>query len=118
MPYSDISLIYIVTHLTRRVGDFFRHWYVDGFLRSVDWTLNVFEELDRRFALRITAKNWLQPLYQDYTFIGYVWGFIFRTTRIIVGSLVYLIVFLIATALFLAWAAAPVFVVWQIFRNL
>lgn len=118
MQYSDISLVYIVTHLIRRIGDFFRHWYIDGFFRSVDWTLNTFERLDRHFALRITAKNWFQPLYQDYTFIGYIWGFIFRTARIIVGLVIYSLVFIFAVLLFLSWATIPILTVYQIFKNL
>lgn len=118
MSYLDISLVYIITHLSRRVVDFFRHWYVDGFLRSVDWTLSILERLDKRFAIRITAKNWLQPLYQDYSIIGYIWGFIFRTIRIFVGLAVYLAFILTATLLFLGWAAFPIFVIYQIIANL
>jgi hypothetical protein len=118
MKYSDISLVYLLNHLARRVGNFLRHWYVDGFLQAVDWTLHIFERLDRSFALRITAKNWLQPLYQDYTIIGYIWGFIFRTIRIIIGLIVYAVILLIAVLLFLIWASFPILTVYQIFNNL
>lgn len=118
MQFSDISLLYITTHLGRRISDFFRHWYVDGFFRAMDWALSGLERLDKRFAVRITAKNWFQPLYQDYTIIGYVWGFIFRTVRIFVGLSVYLAFVIFAASLFSAWAALPVFVIYQIFTNL
>ncbi len=118
MQFLDISLLYIFTHLTRRISDFFRHWYVDGFFRFVDWALSGLERLDKRFAVRITAKNWLQPLYQDYTVIGYVWGFIFRTIRIFVGLSVYLAFILFALTLFICWAAFPVLVIYQILSNL
>lgn len=118
MQYSDISLVYLFNHLAGRGGDFLKHWYVDGFFRSVDWTLRFFEKLDRRIALRITVKNWLQPLYQDYTIIGFIWGFIFRTIRIVFGLVVYAAVLIIAGSLFLLWSALPIFVVYQIFNNL
>lgn len=118
MQYSDISLVYLLNHLAGRSRDFLKHWYVDGFLQAVDWTLHIFERLDRRFALRITAKNWLQPLYQDYTIIGYIWGFIFRTIRIAAGLIVYAAVLVVAAALFLLWASFPPLTLYQIFNNL
>lgn len=115
MEISNVSLVYILNHLGKRVLDFFRHWYIDGFLRSVDWTLSILERLDKRFAVRITAKNWLQPLYQDYSFIGYIWGFIFRTFRIFVGLIVYLIFLCLALFLFILWAVIPIAVIYKIF---
>lgn len=118
MRYADISFVYLLDHLAGRGRDFLKHWYVDGFLRSVDWTLHIFERLDRRIALRITAKNWFQPLYQDYTIIGFIWGFIFRTIRIFVGLIVYAAVLTAAILLFLLWSAFPLLAVYQIFKNL
>lgn len=114
MQYLDISLLYIITHLGRRISDFFRHWYIDGFFRSVDWSLSILERLDKSFAVRITAKNWFQPLFQDYTVIGHIWGFIFRTIRIFAGLAVYLVFILFAATLFAAWAGLPLFAIYQI----
>src|SRR3989344_7959917 len=118
MEVTNLSLVYLFAHLGRRVLDFFRHWYFYGFLRATHWAYNFLERLDKIFALRITAKNWLQPLYQDYSFIGYIWGFIFRTIRIIIGLVFYLILSLISSLVFLAWAAIPIFVIYQIFIKL
>ena len=118
MGVMNLSLVYILAHLGRRILDFFKHWYWDGFLKSIHWFLNLMERSDKIFALRITAKIWLQPLYQDYSFIGYIWGFIFRTIRIIIGLVFYLILSLISSLVFLAWAAIPIFVIYQIFIKL
>src|SRR3989344_8781183 len=112
MEAGNISLVYLLKHLGRRVLDFFRHWYIDGFLKISDLALAALERLDRSFALRITAKNWLQPLYQDYSFIGYLWGFIFRTIRIFAGLAVYAFVLAAAIGLFLLWAALPIWVIY------
>ena len=117
MEITNVSLVYILTHLGKRVLDFFRHWYIDGFLRSVDWTLSILERLDKKFAVRITVKNWLQPLYQDYSFIGYIWGFIFRTIRISIGLIVYFIFLCLALSLFILWAAAPLLVIYKIINS-
>ncbi len=118
MRLSDISFVYLVNQLLRRIGDFIRHWYLDGFFQAVDWTLDILEQLDRTFALRITVKYWLEPLYQDYTLIGYVWGFIFRTARILIAVAVYLVLIACALSLFLLWAAIPLWVLIKIFTNL
>lgn len=98
--------------------DFFRHWYLHGFLRATHWSYNFLERLDRFFALRITVKNWLQPLYQDYTLIGYLWGFIFRTLRIFLALIVYGILVLISFGLFVLWSLIPLYVIYQILINL
>lgn len=118
MEVSNLSLVYLLTHLGRRVLDFFRHWYYHGFLRAIHWSYNILERLDRIFALRITLKNWLQPLFQDYSAIGYLWGFLFRTARISVALAVYGIFIIFAFGLFLAWAAIPPYVIYKILINL
>ena len=118
MEVNSVSLVYILTHLGKRILDFFRHWYIDGFLISAHWTYNILERLDKYFALRITAKNWFQPLYQDYSVVGYLWGFIFRTLRVFVGLVIYLLITFAAAVLFLIWASVPVFVIYRIINSL
>src|SRR3989344_4898133 len=118
MEVTNLSLVYLFAHLGRRVLDFFRHWYFYGFLRATHWAYNFLERLDRIFALRITAKNWLQPLYQDYSVIGYLWGFIFRSLRIFVGLSVYFIFFILFLTLLLFWDLIPIYTLYQIFVNL
>ncbi len=117
MEINSLSLVYILTNLGRRVLDFFWHWYVDGFLRASDWSLQALERLDKIFALRITFKNLFQPLYQDYTLIGYMWGFIFRSLRLFIGSVLYLSFFILSVVLFLIWALIPIYTLYQIFAN-
>ena len=118
MEVTNVSLVYLLTHLGRRILDFFRHWYYHGFLRAIHWSYNILERLDKIFALRITAKNWFQPLYQDYSFIGYLWGFVFRTVRIFLALIVYGIFALAAFGIFILWFLIPIYVIYQIFINL
>lgn len=117
MEINNLSLVYLLTHLGRRILDFFRHWYLDGFLWATNLTLNILERLDHFFALRITAKNWFQPLYQDYTVIGYIWGFIFRTLRILAGAAIYAAAAVLAIAAFLFWAIVPLLIIYEIILN-
>ncbi len=118
MEINSVSLVYIFTHLGKRILDFFHHWYIDAFIIATHWSYNFLERLDRVFALRITAKNWFQPLYQDYTVIGYMWGFVFRTFRIAAGLVVYAFYALVSFSLYLLWAAFPLWVIYQIISNL
>ena len=113
-----ISIIYILSRIARRVWLFIRHWYLDGFLQGIQWHLNLLERMDRVFALKITVRNWLQPLYRDYTIIGYFFGIIFRTLRIAIAFTIYAAYALISAALYLAWAAIPVVILYKIWHEI
>lgn len=112
---GEISPIYLLRHAVYRIVEFFRHWYIHGFLRAGDWTIGFLERLDKWFALRITLKNIFKPLYQDYSFIGYIWGFIFRSARLFAGGIIYIVIILAAIGLYAIWAALPIFIIYKIF---
>ena len=112
---GEISPIYLLRHAGYRVVEFFRHWYIHGFLRAGDWTIGILERLDKWFALRITFKNIFKPLYQDYSFIGYGWVFIFRSGRPLAGGIIYLVFIFAAIALYVAWAVFPIYALVKIF---
>lgn len=114
---GEISLVYLLRYASYRILEFFRHWYVNGFLRAGDWTVGVLERLDRFFAVRINLKNIFKPLYQDYSFIGYIWGFLFRSARVLVGGFIYGLIIFIAISFYAAWAAFPVYIIVKIFPH-
>ena len=72
------------------------------------------EELDRVFALQVNLRYIFHPLYQDRTVIGYILGFIFRSLRIVVGFVIYVIVAIFFVALYLVWLAIPLYIIYQI----
>ena len=113
----SFSLVYLVQRFFYRIYEFLRHWYVGGFLAVVRQTLNILENLDRRFAWKITLRHLFRPLYQDYTILGYILGFIFRIFRVAVASLIYLFVLIIATVIYLTWAAAPIYLMYKAFKS-
>jgi|GEM_PF-199350 len=113
----SFSLIYLIQRFFYRIYEFMRHWYIGGFLKVVHRTLSFLEILDRRLALKITLRYLFRPLYQDYTVLGYILGFIFRSARVAIAGFVYLIVILIALAVYLAWAAFPAYLVYKIFNS-
>lgn len=98
---------YLVARMVYRIGDFFHHWYVDGSRNFFYWLTNFLEGLDRSIAFRITLKYFFQPLYKDYTIVGRILGVIFRSGRLLIGSVVYSLVFFFWLAVYLIWLVIP-----------
>ena|SRR3989344_3180506 len=108
------AIAYSIQRLFFRVYEFFVHWYGHGFIKAVDRTLSVFHMLDRTLALRVTLKHFWQPLYQDYTTLGYILGFVFRTIRVVIGVAVYGCVAVLALSLYILWAAVPAYLIYRV----
>lgn len=106
-------MVYLANRFLYRVVEFLRHWYVNAFVIISHKTTNFLEALDRNFALKITARHWLRPLYQDYTFVGYVLGISFRTIRIILAVIVYLGVVIGAAVIYVFWAIIPAYIIYK-----
>ena len=108
------ALVYLGNRFFYRLGEFLRHWYKDGFFFFFRRLIDFLEWLDRYFAMEVALRYLFQPLYQNYTFIGYVLGFIFRSVRLVAGGFVYLFVILIWLGLYLGWAAIPIYILYKI----
>lgn len=104
----SFSPVYLAYRLIYRIFDAIRDWYVGGFLSVGHSMINVLECFDRFFALKITLRNIFQPLYQDHTAVGHLFGFVFRSARLFAGALVYFFVILIAAAIYIVWAGIPI----------
>lgn len=108
-------VFYLLKQAALRLIQFLKHWYADGFLYLWHKVFGILGGLDRSLAVKITARYWLKPLYQDRTIVGYVLGFIFRTGRIILGSVIYAIIFIIGIGIYLTWASVPAILVLKSF---
>lgn len=106
---------YLVQYFLYRLKAFFHHWYVDSFFFFSHQYISVLEEFDRILAWRVTLKNIFQPLYKDFSPIGYIFGFIFRFFRLIIGGFIYLCLFVLAAAIFLIWLLLPAYIIFRIF---
>ncbi len=113
----NVSGVYLLQRAGWRIWQFIWHWYVDAFIRGFRWHVNFLEGLDRFFALRITLRYFFQPLYQDYTFVGRILGIILRSIRITGAVLTYTIVALVSIALYIGWAAVPLYIIYRIILN-
>ncbi len=79
--------------------------------------VNRFERFDRVIALKVTARFLFQPLYGDYSVIGYVFGFIFRSIRLAFGIVTYAFVATIYLVIYLAWVAVPPYLLFRMFSS-
>lgn len=110
----DFAPIYLVQRLCYRIGDFFHHWYVDGSRAIANQFMLTIEAADQSFAIKITLRHFFEPLYKDYSVIGRILGVIFRTGRIILGGVVYLLIVSSFLVVYLAWVAIPAGLLWYV----
>ena len=110
----DFSLIYLVHRFFYRFFDFFHHWYVDGSRWFGRKFIGMLTALDKTFAVRVTLEHFFEPLYGDYTIIGRIMGAIFRTFRLAIGLVIYLVASIIMLLLYIIWLAVPAIIVYAI----
>lgn len=109
-------LVYLIKNLLLSIVLFFKHWYWDGFHFIYGKALGIIRGLEKRLAIRINIHFIFKPLYQEYNIYGYFLGFLFRTFRIITGGLAYILIMAFFAAVYLLWAALPVFVAYKIIK--
>lgn len=114
----SFSLFYIVNRLFYRILQFLRHWYIKSGKVYSDRVLDLLGKIDYYLAWRITLKHLFQPLYGDYTFLGYVLGISFRLVRLFLGAIFYGVIFLIVIGAYALWLITPVYLVYLIFKTI
>ncbi|MDP1629748.1 MAG: hypothetical protein Q8L57_03960 [bacterium] len=108
-------LPYLISRLFLGVYQFFYDWYVGGFYAFWRRVYIIFKSWDREIAFRPTLRHWFQPLFQDYTVLGYILGFLFRTGRIIVGGAGALVIFGVSVIIYFIWVLIPAYIFIKIF---
>ena len=109
---------YLGGRFLHRVFEFLEHWYWGSFRVAGGKFIDLLRDWDKVFALRITVRHWREPLYQDRTFIGYILGPIFRTGRIIIALIIYLIAAAVAALFYLLWLLIPPYVLYKIITGI
>jgi len=109
---------YLFTRFIYRLVEFFEHWYFNSFKIYSHFFISFLEKLDRVFAFKITLRNIFQPLYSDRSFLGYILGFFFRSWRIIIGGIIYLIIILLALSIYIFWLLIPPYIIYKILLSI
>jgi len=79
-----------------------------------NFVLDRLARIDRVLAWRVNLRYLFQPLYRDYSIIGYAMGFLLRSLRLVGISIIYLFIFAIAILIYLVWLLAPIFLLFKI----
>lgn len=111
------ALVYLVERFFWRIWDFLNHWYRQSFRVYGNTLLNFLNRVDYYLAWKITWRYLFQPLYKDYTILGYILGFVFRSGRLVLSSAIYFLIFLFAAALFVFWLIIPPLLLYLIFKR-
>ncbi len=108
---------YLLGRFFYRIYDFLHHWYFDGSRAFFHRFVAVLEVFERIFAVGMTARFFFHPLYGDYTLVGRILGFIFRSCRIAIGLFVYIILLAIFLFLYAIWLSFPAILVFYAVLN-
>ena len=103
----DFAFVYIIQQFFYRFLDFFYHWYVDGSRFIAHKFISALAEMDKTFAVGITLRHFFEPLYKDYSIVGRILGIVFRSGRVLMGGVIYLIFAIVCFFLYLTWVAVP-----------
>ncbi len=110
-------LIYLFSRFVYRIKEFARHWYIKSFFIYSHFIVSLLEKIDSIFAFKITLRNLFRPLYGDYSVLGYIFGFIFRSVRLVVGGAAHLLIIVAAAILYFIWLVAPIYIIYRIIKN-
>jgi hypothetical protein len=113
----DFSIVYLVRRFFYRLFDFFHHWYVDGSRAIARRFMAAMTVADQSFAVAITLRHFFEPLYKDYSVIGRILGIVFRTFRIVIGGILYIILALVFAIMYVAWIAIPAVIFFYVAKN-
>ncbi len=106
---------YLISRIPVAIYQFFYDWYVRAFYAFWRRVYVIFKSWDRFIAFRPTLRHWFQPLFQDYTTLGYILGFIFRTSRVVIGGAGMLVIFSVSAAIYFIWASIPIYIGFKFF---
>jgi hypothetical protein len=111
---ADFALVYIFFRILHRFAEFFRHWYVESFYLIGRYAVSALEQLDRTLAFRVNLEHFFEPLYQDHTVVGHIMGFLFRSSRLLIGGIIYALLIAFAAALYITWLLVPIYIIYRI----
>lgn len=110
---------FLIADIKYSLTEFFSDWFFVYPQKILKGLISNFKEFDRSLGLQAMTKNWLNPLYQDYNFWGYVIGIAIRTVYIVVAGVGFFAIYVLISALVLIlWYAIPFMIIIFFFRNL
>jgi len=87
--------------------DFFKFYFITTPTYLVIIIRRCLTLVDQKLAVTLMAKMIFTPLFGDETILGYILGFLFRFTRVVLGVVVLTSCFLLSVICFLTWLTLP-----------
>ncbi len=105
--------LYLLWRFSFSVVSFLEDWYLDSFKWTSYRVFNLLEGLDKTFALKITLRHFVEPLYGDRNLIGYFMGIVWRSLRVAVALALYLLIVVVCLSVYLVWLALPPYLLFK-----
>ncbi len=103
-------LIKNIFYFFKRIIDF---WIKDSLSFLKENFEKIIKKLEKTFAIKVNFYYLFSPLYQDYTPVGYFFGFLIRFFKILFGSFIYLFLFLLFLFIYLSIILLPFFLIFK-----
>lgn len=117
MGYND-GMTYFPVFISIRfilsILGFVEHWYIDSFHFALRKVFQMLGRMENTFALKVTLRNFFQPLYQDRSLLGFFMGIWWRTLRLALGFFAYAAFILAAIFVYFLWLVLPAFLIFKI----
>lgn len=107
-------VVYLFHRVLYRAYLFLDYWYVGGFYAWWNGFVHLLDRFDSFFAWRISLRHLFQPLYKDFSFVGYLLGVPFRIGKFLLGSVIYAVFLFVFAVLFLLWMIFPLYLLVRI----
>ncbi len=107
-------LVYIFRQAAFGLLSFFEHWYVRGFRVWWNFVAHSISQFDRSYGWRVTGAHLFEPLYKDFSAVGYLLGVPFRIGRFFAGLLFYVLFLFVSATIFLVWLCVPAYLIMRI----
>lgn len=114
----DFAPVYLIQRFFYRIGEFFHNWYVDGSRAIANNFMLTLAATDQSFAIKVTLRHFFEPLYKDYSIIGRIMGVIFRTGRILLGGVLYILITIAFALVYVFWLAIPAAILWYVITGI
>lgn len=112
------SIKYIFLDLIGNILYFPIWWYTKGAKNVLIFCFNQIKEVEEYLALFVWIRNIFTPMYAQYDWQGRIISFFIRVFQIFFRSIFLLTWSVLCLILFLIWLVIPLFVGYQIYRNI
>ena len=110
-------IVYLLKRLLFYIESFIRTYYIEGthfFWRTYQ---NILYNLEERLGVFLNIRYFWIPLWQQYSFAGYLVSIPIRILKIVGGGIIIIIISLMYSMLYCAWLILPFYLIGKMLFN-